>query len=163
MERLVAQIFRSNFSHAEVIHIGRPGDRGIDVMFVDSEGSTWLIQVKRRSKAGAVEGFETLQKLLGNLALEGENKGIIVSNASHFSVQAKQQALRVAQRGMTVKLWDRGVLNRMLGTMLPERPWRTLLRELEIPIRLEERFVREFSPRAATISPALQQLLLWQS
>jgi hypothetical protein len=33
METLVADIFRANYQHSEVIHVGRPGDRGIDVIF----------------------------------------------------------------------------------------------------------------------------------
>ncbi|HVG19010.1 MAG TPA: restriction endonuclease, partial [Blastocatellia bacterium] len=50
METLVTDIFRANYQHCEAIHVGAPGDRGVDVVFIDSDGIRWLIQVKRRAK-----------------------------------------------------------------------------------------------------------------
>jgi hypothetical protein len=141
MERLVAEIFRSNYSHAEVIHVGKPADLGIDVIFIESGGNKWLIQVKRREKSGAVEGFETLQKLLGTLVLEGQFRGVIASNASHFSYQAKREAKRASLRGFTIELLDRGKLNRMLGPMLPIQPWRAFVEEAHFPDEVEQRFI----------------------
>jgi hypothetical protein len=88
----------------------------------------------------ATEEFETLQKLLGTLVLEGEKFGIIASNASHFSVQAKRQAARAAKRGVIVELFDRGILNRLLGALLPDRPWMSLFDKLALPSELVERF-----------------------
>jgi hypothetical protein len=29
MEKLVTELFRENYSHVEVLHVGRPGDRGV--------------------------------------------------------------------------------------------------------------------------------------
>ena len=150
MERLVANLFRENYDHAEVFYVGKPGDLGVDVVFVESDGKKWLIQVKRRQKSEASEGFETLQKLLGTLVLEGEFRGIVASNANHFSYQAKRQAKRVSQRGYLIELLDRGKLNRMLGSMVPDRPWRILVKEASLPHAVARRFIDSTSaPRGA--------------
>jgi hypothetical protein len=142
MERLVAEIFRANYVGAEVIHVGRPGDRGTDVLFVDSGVHQWLISVKRRGRERAVEPFETLQKLLGTLVIEGQQRGIIASNAHHFSYQVQREVKRVRQLGYTVELLDRGKLHRMLGALLPDRPWSSDLLRSGIPTELVQRFER---------------------
>ena len=126
METLVTDIFRANYQHSEVIHVGAPGDRGVDILFVDSNGVRWLIQVKRRAKPNKAEGFSTLQSILGTLTLEGERHGMIVSTADHFSSQAKQEVERARQRGYIVELLDKGILDRMIGALLPQMPWQEL-------------------------------------
>lgn len=141
MERLVADIFRANYDDAEVIHVGRPGDRGTDVIFVESNGRRWLIQAKRRERS-RVEGFETLQKLLGTLVLEGQLRGIVATNGSHFSYQVRREAERASQRGYAIELFDRGKLNRMLGALLPIHPWRGFLDVLRVPKELQDMFAR---------------------
>jgi hypothetical protein len=106
METLVADIFRANYQHSEVMHVGRPGDRGIDVIFIDSACTKWLIQVKRRARVRTSEGFATLQSLLGTMALEGERHGMIVSTAHSFSYQARQAQRRARQQGYVIELYD---------------------------------------------------------
>jgi hypothetical protein len=132
MERFVAAIFRANHSHCEVIHVGRPGDRGIDVIFVDSDCTRWLIQVKRRSVPKKAEGFSTLQSILGTLALEGERNGIIATTADYFSYQARQEQKRARQEGFVVEFLDKGILDRLVGALLPIDPWRELLARPEL-------------------------------
>jgi len=128
MERFVAAVFRANYRCAEVTHVGKPGDLGIDVLYVDAGGEDWLIQVKRREHADAVEGFDTLQRLLGTLTLEGKIRGIIVTTASRLSRHLLKQKKRAESRGYTIKLLDRGRLNRMLSPLLPTRPWLGLMK-----------------------------------
>lgn len=142
METLVADIFRANYKHCEVVHVGKPGDRGIDVVFVDDHNKRWLIQVKRRSKPKKAEGFATLQSVLGTLALEGERHGMIVSTADYFSYQARKESVRARQQGFVVELIDKGILDRMIGALLPIAPWRSLfghpsLKHLENDVRLK--------------------------
>jgi hypothetical protein len=127
MERFVADIFRANYRCAEVVHVGKPGDLGIDVLFVDAGGNDWLVQVKRRERPGAVEGFDSLQRLLGTLALEGKVRGIIVTTAGRFSRPLFKQRARAEQRGFKIHLLDRGKLDRMLSPVLPVRPWLGLM------------------------------------
>jgi Restriction endonuclease len=126
METLVADIFKANYQHCEVKHVGGPGDLGIDVLFVDDNEKKRLIQVKRREKPNKAEGFSTLQSILGTMALHGERHGIIVSTADSFSFQAKREVKNAAKQGYLVELVDKGVLNRMVGKLLPHSPWRDL-------------------------------------
>ena len=122
-EKLVADIFSSNYAHAEVIHVGKPDDGGIDVLFIDTNGNQWLIQVKRRENPKYTEPVKTIRNLLGTMLLEGSSYGMVVSIADHFSYRAYQAVNRAKELGMIVKLVDRGVLDRMLGALLPDRPW----------------------------------------
>ncbi len=142
MERLVAAIFKANHSDAEVIHVGRPGDKGVDVIFIESDGKKWLIQVKRREKLRTVEGFDTYLKLLGAVANQGELRGIAVSNASHFSVQSRREAARQPNYGRTIELIDRGKLNRMLNPLIPRMPWMSFLEQIA-PDELRNIFERD--------------------
>lgn len=150
MEKLVAAILKANYRDAEVLHVGKPGDRGVDVLFIDGDDKQWLVQVKRRQSANACEGFETLQKLLGTMFLEDGKLGMIATTADHFSHQVAKHTARLAGRGICVELLDRGILNRMLGPLLPVRPWRDFVRthlarfELGGP-ETERKFVRQLS------------------
>jgi HJR/Mrr/RecB family endonuclease len=132
METFVADIFKSNHKHCEVVHVGRPGDLGVDVLFIDDTATKWLIQVKRREKPNKAEGFSTLQSILGTLVLHGEQHGIIVSTADYFSSQVKKQAASAANRGYKVDLIDKGILDRMIGSLLPERPWINLFSHADV-------------------------------
>ncbi|MBX0292850.1 restriction endonuclease [Hymenobacter sp. HSC-4F20] len=126
MELLVADIFKYNYKNSEVMHVGGPGDKGIDVIFVDGEGEKWLIQVKRRENPKKAEAFSTLQSILGTLALEGERNGIIVSTSDSFSYQARKQNERALKQGYRIELIDKGKIDRMLGNILPYAPWKEL-------------------------------------
>ncbi|HJP95809.1 MAG TPA: restriction endonuclease [Candidatus Saccharimonadales bacterium] len=122
-ERLVADIFRANYAGAEVIHVGKPDDGGMDVIFIDTSSQQWLIQVKRRERQGSTEGVSTIRNLIGTMILEGAMRGIVVSTADHFSLRAKQAARHLKKKGFYIELIDRGILNRMLDPILPDRPW----------------------------------------
>lgn len=129
LEELVADVFRSNFIHSEVMHVGKPGDGGIDVVFVDSGEKRWLIQVKRREKLNAAEGVETIRNLLGVMVLEDSHFGAVVSTADHFTYsafKAKQQAFK---KGYTISLLDRGRLDRMVEPLLPTCQWCDLIKK----------------------------------
>jgi len=125
----VADVFKANYRSAEVVHVGRPGDGGVDVVFVESGGREWLVQVKRREKPSAVEGFSTVQNLAGTLLIEGALNGIIVSTADHFSAAAWDAVRRLKRKRRTIELYDRGVLNRMLDPLLPRSPWESIVQE----------------------------------
>jgi hypothetical protein len=58
------------------------------------------------------------------MLLEGVCHGIVVSTADHFTYRAYQAANRATEIGMTVKLIDKGILDRMLEVVLPDvLPW----------------------------------------
>ena len=125
MEKLVADIFKANYGYADVMHVGGPGDGGVDVLFVESEDKKWLVQVKRRSSTDKTEGVTTVRNLLGVMASEGELRGIVVSSANRFTRPAIDFRRKSARQGFVIDLVDKGKLLRMLEPSLPDRPWRS--------------------------------------
>ena len=123
LERLVADVFRANYLDAEVIHVGKPDDGGVDVLFIDAGGLRWLIQVKRRENPNMGEPVGTIRNLLGTMSLEESMYGIVVSTADHFTYQAHRDVNRADKQGKIIKLIDRGKLDRMLDPIMPDRPW----------------------------------------
>lgn len=132
LEKLVTEVFKANYDDAEAIHVGRPFDRGIDVVFIESSGTRWLIQVKRRERPVPSEGFATLQSILGALALDGARHGIVVSTADSFSFHARRGRQLAEQQGFLVDFVDKGVLNRMITPLLPRIPWRDIFARPEL-------------------------------
>ena len=132
-EILVADVFQANYTNAEVIHVGRPKDGGVDVLFIDAEKEEWLIQVKRRESPKPSEKVDTIRSALGTMVVKGKHKGIVVSTAEKFSRYAIQEAITAREElyRMTVLLVDKGILNRMLDPMLPDRPWLDPIREVD--------------------------------
>ena len=124
-EKFVADIFRSNYTHAEVLHIGKSHDGGVDILLIDSEKEQWLIQVKRRESPNASEGVGTIRDLLGAMHLKEACMGIVVSTAERFSRPALEAAIKAGKvpKPMTVRLIDKGMFNKMLDPILPDRPW----------------------------------------
>ena len=53
----------------------------------------------------------------------------LVSTADHFTYRAYEAVARAKEIGKIIQLIDRGKLNRMLGPMLPDRPWRSIIKE----------------------------------
>lgn len=132
LEKLVAEVFRANYSDAEVFHVGQPHDRGVDVLFVDSKGERYLVQVKRRETPSRTEGFSTLQSILGAMALDGARHGIVVSTADAFSYYARKGRQDAEKQGFTVEFLDKGKLNRMIEPLLPFTPWEDIFRHPEL-------------------------------
>lgn len=132
-EKFVADVFRANYTNAEVVHVGKPNDGGVDVLLIDAQKEQWLIQVKRRGIKRQSEEVRTIRDLLGAMVAEGVCKGIVVSTAPRFSRAAQKTATKakVGDFHMTVRLVDRGILNRMLDPILPDRPWLGPIREVD--------------------------------
>ncbi|EID7697348.1 TPA: restriction endonuclease [Vibrio vulnificus] len=121
-EKLVASIFRANYAECEVIHVGKPDDGGVDVIFIDSGEKQWLIQVKRRESENSSEGISTIRNLLGTMVLKNSAYGILASTADHFTHRANEAVGLARSQGMHLELMDRGVLDRMIGKLLPSNP-----------------------------------------
>ena len=132
-EKFVADVFRANYTNAEVLHVGRPNDGGIDVMLIDVEMEQWLIQVKHRETQNITEGVSTIRDILGAMVVQGARRGIVVSTAKRFSRYAIQAAAKaeVGPHRMTVQLVDSGIFNKMLDPILPDRPWLLPITQLD--------------------------------
>ncbi|MEU7524643.1 restriction endonuclease [Saccharothrix sp. NPDC042600] len=138
LEKLVAKVFEASGAYADVKHVGRPDDGGVDVVLVESETSTWLVQVKRREHPDSVEPVSTVRNLLGTLVLGGSEKGIVVSTADHFSYRAREAVDIAARKDFVVRLIDRRAFDRLLATRLPKAPWK------EVMARINDDRVRWF-------------------
>lgn len=145
MELLVAEIFRANHRHADVMHVGKPGDGGVDVVLIDDEsGKKLLVQVKTHADPRAVEPFSTLQNIIGTLVLEDTRHGVIVSTADHFSYHACRASRRAAELGYMIECIDRGRLTQLLGGLLPRAPWSSLFEHPTVA-RVDAEVRRRFS------------------
>ena len=124
-EKIVADVFRANYTNAEVRHVGQPQDGGVDVLLIDAEKEQWLIQVKRRGSPNSTEGVSTIRDMLGAMVVEGVGRGVVVSTANQFSRDAIQAAARakVGPYRMNIQLVDSSIFNKMLDPILPDRPW----------------------------------------
>ena len=151
MEQFVAQVYQSNHASSEVMHVGRPYDGGVDVLFVDSGKKRWLIQVKRRESPHAVEGVSAVRNILGVMLLNETARGVVVSTADHFSYQARREAMKAKALGYRVDLIDRGRLDRMLDSCLPVQPW----------VDFVERRKPDAMKRVARRLPDRRQMTFW--
>lgn len=129
LEELVADIFKANYTSAEVIHVGKTGDGGVDVILVNTVNQTWLIQVKRRKSLNASEGPDVIRNLLGVMCLKGKKFGVVVSTVDHFTSAALAERNLASQRGMTIELIDKWKLDLMVGPLLPTPEWWHLVSE----------------------------------
>ena len=132
-EKFVADVFRANYTNAEVLHVGKPGDGGIDVLLIEARGEQWLIQVKRRGSQKSSEGVSTIRDILGAMVVKGVRKGIVVSTVERFSPNARQDTVKAKTGpfGMTVELVDKDIFNKMLDPILPDRPWLDPISEVD--------------------------------
>ena len=124
-EKFVADVFRANYTNAEVIHVGKPHDGGIDVLLIDTGKEDWLIQVKHHKSQNHSEGVGTIRDMLGAMHLEEARIGIVVSAVKKFSQPAKEAAIKAGKvrNPMTIHLVDKSIFNKMLDPVLPDRPW----------------------------------------
>lgn len=130
LEKLVARIFSESGEYVEVLHVGRPDDGGVDVVLVEGESRSWLVQVKRREHPRSSEPVSTIRNLLGAMVLEGSRLGVVVSTADHFTFRARESAAHAASAGFRVELVDRRALDAMLARSLPAEPWQKTLSKL---------------------------------
>ena len=132
-EKFVADVFRANYTNAEVLHVGKPYDGGVDVLLIDDSKEQWLIQVKRRKSKNHSEGIDTIRNVLGAMHLNGVRRGIVVSTAKQFSKYARQGAGRAkaGEYPMIIQLVDKEIFNKMLDPILPDRPWLLPISELD--------------------------------
>jgi hypothetical protein len=129
-EVFVADVFRANFKHCDVMHVGKRGDGGVDVMLIETDHKTWLMQVKSRTNKRP-EKVETIRNMLGVMLLQQNPYGIVVSTADYFTHRCHLEANIASEKaGYELKLIDRGKLNRMLDSILPIKPWADALTEV---------------------------------
>ncbi|MGN6189875.1 MAG: restriction endonuclease [Conexibacter sp.] len=80
-EELMADCLRECYGDSEIVKLGGRRDGGIDVKAVRTDGTTTLIQVKRRSDFSRREGVEVVRALHGVMLREGATHGMVISTA----------------------------------------------------------------------------------
>lgn len=130
-EKFVADVFKANYTNAEVTHVGGPKDGGVDVLLIDAGQEQWFIQVKRRGPQKPAEEVSTIHKLLGVMFAEGVRMGVVVSTAERLSPDAQQFVYKAKVRRKNIYFVNKDDFNRMLDPVLPDRPWLEPVREVD--------------------------------
>jgi hypothetical protein len=131
MERLVADLLAGVYD-CEVIHCGRSGDGGVDLLILDSDNPT-AVQVKRRTRAGIKEAVAPIRELTAAALLRGCAAAIYASNADAFTQPAQETAKNAVDLRLlrSYQLIDRGRLVNLLTSTATEQPWRPHLTGLQ--------------------------------
>ena len=140
LELLVTRVFDNIGLYAEVHHVGRPGDGGVDVLLVDGQANSWLVQVKRREDARSSEPVSTIRNILGSMVVQKARHAVIVSTADRFTLQAQRETAQAAESSFIVELVDRHALDRLVSRWLPVNPWSKVLEEIRTG---QERWINE--------------------
>jgi hypothetical protein len=124
LERLVGDVFGEALN-CEAVHVGGPGDDGIDLVLLDAD-EPLAVQVKRRQRDRTV-GVALVREFIGALLLEGHMRGLVVTTASRFSRAARSAASRAVERSLLdqIELVDGDALQHICSMHPPEQdPWR---------------------------------------
>ena len=99
------------------------------------------------------EGVGTIRDLLGAMHLEEACIGIVVSTTGRFSQPAQKAAVKAGKvrNPVIIRLVDKGIFNEMLDPVLPDRPWRDPISEVD----------EEISEYLANQIPGEKQLYLF--
>lgn len=90
LEELCQSILKGVYD-CEVIHVGKTGDGGKDLLILNSD-SPIVVQVKRRSNPNHIELIDEIRELVGTLYIEDYRKGLFISTAKDFSQGSKKLA-----------------------------------------------------------------------
>ncbi len=97
LEELTAYVFR-DFMDCEVMHVGGPGDGGIDVLLIQG-AARYAIQVKRRLSLKTAEPVRSIREFIGAMVLSGIPRGIFVTSAPRFSKAAIAAGEKAIDKG----------------------------------------------------------------
>jgi hypothetical protein len=125
MEELVGAVLREHID-CEVVHCGRSGDRGIDLLLVLSN-EVIPVQVKRRIHPGALEPVSTVREMLGVMFRDHYKKAILVTTAERYSKSGQRDVMDVLSSGTAdqIELIDRARFASLLRQYfrVPALPW----------------------------------------
>jgi hypothetical protein len=77
-----------DYMNCEVMHVGKTGDGGIDLIVIASDDPV-MVQVKRRTRGSKSEGVEVVKELFASMFAASANKGMLVTTAQKFTKGAK--------------------------------------------------------------------------
>jgi len=133
MEHLVGSILR-DYMKCDVVHTGRTGDGGVDLLLLDGE-TPYVVQVKRRLNEERGEAVSAIREFVGATLLAGYKRGIYVTTATHFTPPAEDAAVLAKTCGLVeeIHLVDQSrfldILHLVSNKTLP--PWKAYYRDKE--------------------------------
>lgn len=129
LEELVQDILRGIYD-CEVLHVGKRGDGGKDLVVLNSD-SPIFVQVKQRQSPNHVELVKGIRELVGTMYIEDARKGIFVSTAKRYSrgsINTAQQLLD-SRKLDYFDLIDYDKLCQLIANRPVEKPWKPLVQE----------------------------------
>ena len=130
LEVLVGSIF-SDFFSCETVHVGGPGDGGVDLLLLMGDTPA-LVQVKQRMDPKKAEAVSSIREFLGAMVLRGGRIGIFVSTARNFTTPAQEAANRASTVVTKMELVDAAKLIDMLKILAPHsEPWHHYAHQLD--------------------------------
>jgi hypothetical protein len=134
-EELIADCLTSAFPTSEVIKVGGSGDRGIDIMLLNTSGEKYLVQIKRRSNIEKNESVEVVRLLNGVLFRENAAKGLVITTAKNYTRAAVQETWVKSDEGVwqSIDLYGYEDLVTWLNLQSPEphEPWATITGQIQ--------------------------------
>lgn len=132
MEIFVQSVLK-DFFDCEVMHCGRRGDEGVDLLFVNSNKPT-AVQVKRRSHPSTIEPVSEIREFLGALSIYEKNiqNAMYVTSAKRFTRGSVNAAKKSEEYGIIDKFelvdFDRVISILNLVRKGHGEPWRRFLK-----------------------------------
>lgn len=133
LEELVQGIL-SDFFSCEVKWVGGKGDKGIDLVVVESDNPI-LVQIKRRENPDKVEVIKGVREFIGTLYIEGKSRGIYVTTSKKYSKGCKclKEKMLNERKLEYFDLIDFDRLIAMLHLEKKDRPW-SFLEKIFYPV-----------------------------
>lgn len=100
-EELVADVLK-DFLNVEVNIIGKRGDGGIDLVYINGD-NPFAVQVKRRQRPEKTETVKIIREFLGAMVIEGYRFGSIITTAERFSHGSKKLKERIENNNIVNK------------------------------------------------------------
>lgn len=140
-ETMMEQFLKSNWRHAEVIHVGKQGgggDGGADYVIIQND-KRLLVQVKHRwLRSNKKEGVKFVRELNGAILRERASGGIFITSAPMFTSQAVEEinVTKANNPFYEFALVDYFDIQRWLRD-LTVKPWQQILRKTQEGITLD--------------------------
>lgn len=130
LEELCQDILKGVYD-CEVIHVGKTGDGGKDLLVLNSD-SPIVVQVKRRTNPNHIEIIDKVRELVGTLYIEDYRKGLFISTAKDFSKGSKKLAndLLSSRKVDYFEYINYDKLCSLIKNHNEEKPWKKIVEPL---------------------------------
>lgn len=129
LEELAQDILRGVYD-CEVVHVGKRGDGGKDLIILDSD-SPIFVQVKQRQSKEHVELVNVIREFVGTMYIEDARKGIFLSTAKNFSKGSIETARQLidSRKLDFFEFINYDKLQNLIQNRTIDKPWKPLVQE----------------------------------